>query len=67
MTTPRPTRDTLTPAERHMITLYKRGYTDEVVAHTFDVKVHEIREMKAAAEKKLEAAQVPAREEYWDK
>lgn len=55
----------LTPAERHLLTLYKRGYTDEVVAHTFGVRVSEIKAMKAAAEKKL--ANVPApREEYWN-
>jgi len=59
---------TLTPAERHMLTLTKRGYEDAVIAQTFGMKIAEMRAMREAAEKKLRLQATPDQGgEWWDK
>jgi len=58
---------TLTPAERHILELTKRGYEDAAIAQTFGMRIAEMRAMREAAEKKLRLQETPAREEYWDR
>lgn len=55
----------LTPAEKRILELFKRGHPESAVARTFGVNRARIREMKAAAEAKLQ--KTPAQgEEYWN-
>lgn len=57
----------LTPAEKRILELFKRGHPESAVARTFGVNRARIREMKAAAEAKLGTARVAQGEEHWNR
>jgi DNA-directed RNA polymerase sigma subunit (sigma70/sigma32) len=57
---------TLTHAERRILELEKRGYTDAEIARDYQVSIERIREIKAAAKAKL-AAPVSNGGEYWNR
>ncbi|MCK9570768.1 hypothetical protein M0R72_17595 [Candidatus Pacearchaeota archaeon] len=57
---------TLSHAERRILELEKRGYTDAEIARDYQVSVDRIREMKATAKAKL-AVPVSNGGEYWNK
>lgn len=54
----------LSPAERRILELSKRGYTDEELARDYHVSVQRIRDIKAAAKSK---AVQNTGGEYWNR
>ncbi len=57
---------TLTHAERRILELEKRGYTDAEIARDYQVSIDRIREIKAAAKAK-KSAPVSNGGEYWNR
>ncbi len=55
---------TLSPAERRILELSKRGYTDEELARDYHVSIQRIRDIKAAAKAK---SAPNAGGEYWNR
>jgi DNA-binding NarL/FixJ family response regulator len=58
------TAPTLTPAERHVLGLDKRGYTDAEIALVFETTSTRVKEMRSSAQSKLTPAS--AGEEWWN-
>jgi DNA-binding CsgD family transcriptional regulator len=56
----------LTPAERRILELTKRGHEDAAIARTFGMSVITMRELRAAAERKLGTALTQG-DEYWNR
>ncbi len=61
MTTP-----TLTPAERRILAMESRGYTDAEIARDYQISAQKVAEIKAAAKAK-KSAPVSNGGEYWNR
>jgi DNA-binding NarL/FixJ family response regulator len=59
------TAPTLTPAERHVLELDKRGYTDAEIALVFETTSIRVKEMRVSAQSKL--APVSTGDEHWNR
>lgn len=59
--------DVLTPAEKRILELTRRGHEDAVIAVTFGVRLSELRKMREAAQAKLRAAQREQEEAWWNR